>query len=480
MDLADSAAAAIRHVIGLGHRRLALLTAPLPFGCPWARAISSAARGLHVHIDTRQMGDGDVSSFECAYIAARELLAHGARYTTLFTWDDAAAMGVLRALRESDFAVPGDVSVVGFGDHIGAAAYTPRLTTVRIPSQEAGERAAQMIVRRIEDGSTGARSRAAPIDAVFDARETTGIAREPQGRTPRRGKVAGFFASRCTAPPWRSIRLDDSQPDPELAPALGREASSSSGCRKLARGRAVAGLALASEPVAELLARTLSSQRLRHAYRPRRANGAHSDSRRHACRRDPRSSRRAQPAPFLDDAGARATHAVTVRWVAHRLIEIGAWRTLQNARVSARSMWRSAAATVTCSTCQRGSECERASSTEGWGAREGGRRQRAEVFVLLSGVVSYRAPLFAAATLISVNLDVFSWEQTSFFVPARLLHKIGSPSGIPAFGSTTERRRAPQDSSVNAGENMDTNTLLIIVVAVLLLGGGGFFFRRRA
>jgi DNA-binding LacI/PurR family transcriptional regulator len=78
--------------------------------------------------------------------------------------------------------VPGDVSVVGFGDHMGAAAYTPRLTTVRIPSQEAGERAARMIVGRIEDGSTGERDRAAPIEAVFNARETTGVAREPQGR----------------------------------------------------------------------------------------------------------------------------------------------------------------------------------------------------------------------------------------------------------------------------------------------------------
>jgi LPXTG-motif cell wall-anchored protein len=63
---------------------------------------------------------------------------------------------------------------------------------------------------------------------------------------------------------------------------------------------------------------------------------------------------------------------------------------------------------------------------------------------------------------------------------ARLPHKIGSPSGIPAFGSTTARRRAPQHSSANVGENMDTNTLLIIVVALLLLGGGGFFYRSRA
>jgi LacI family transcriptional regulator len=183
MDLADAAAAALRHVIDLGHRRLALLTAAVPFGCPWSRALSRAARGLLVHIETRQMRGGNVSSFECAYIAARDLLVHGARYTTLFTSDDGAAMGVLRALRESDLAVPGDVSVVGFGDHLGAAAYTPSLTTVRIPLQQAGERAAQMIVGRIEDGTEGPQDRSTPIDAVFDARETTGVAREPASHT---------------------------------------------------------------------------------------------------------------------------------------------------------------------------------------------------------------------------------------------------------------------------------------------------------
>jgi DNA-binding LacI/PurR family transcriptional regulator len=178
MDLADAAAAAIRHVIELGHRRIALLTPPGPFGCPWSRALIRAAGGLLVHVDTRVIGGGNVSSFECAYIAARNLLVHGARYTTLFTSDDGAAMGVVRALRESDLAVPGDVSVVGFGDHAGAAAYMPRLTTVRIPLHQAGERAAQMIVGQIEHRTELLQDRATPLDAVFDARETTGLPRE--------------------------------------------------------------------------------------------------------------------------------------------------------------------------------------------------------------------------------------------------------------------------------------------------------------
>ena len=119
VDLASSADAAIRHVVELGHRRLVLLTATRRFGYPWERALRNAARRMGVSIDSRWTGGGDASSFERAYLATRDLISDDPRYTTVFTADDGAAMGVLRALRESDLAVPSDVSVVGFGDYLG-------------------------------------------------------------------------------------------------------------------------------------------------------------------------------------------------------------------------------------------------------------------------------------------------------------------------------------------------------------------------
>jgi DNA-binding LacI/PurR family transcriptional regulator len=66
--------------------------------------------------------------------------------------------------------------VVGFGDHVAAAVYTPGLTTVRVPSQQAGERAAQLIVRRIEHGPAHLKDRFSSLNAVFIVGETTGIA----------------------------------------------------------------------------------------------------------------------------------------------------------------------------------------------------------------------------------------------------------------------------------------------------------------
>ena len=55
-----------------------------------------------------------MSAFDRGYLAARDLIAsRTSHYTALFASDDDSAMGIIRALREHDLAVPRDVSVVG-------------------------------------------------------------------------------------------------------------------------------------------------------------------------------------------------------------------------------------------------------------------------------------------------------------------------------------------------------------------------------
>ena len=72
-----------------------------------------------------------------------------ARFTAVFCFNDIAAIGALRALKEAGLSVPGDVSVVGFDDILSAAYATPSLTTVRQPLQEMGKRGAQVLLERI-------------------------------------------------------------------------------------------------------------------------------------------------------------------------------------------------------------------------------------------------------------------------------------------------------------------------------------------
>jgi alanine racemase len=67
---------------------------------------------------------------------------------------DVLAVGVLQAAAERGFAVPGELSVVGFDDSPAAALATPPLTTVAQPHEEKGRVAAEWLIDAIERGGS--------------------------------------------------------------------------------------------------------------------------------------------------------------------------------------------------------------------------------------------------------------------------------------------------------------------------------------
>ncbi len=71
-------------------------------------------------------------------------------FTAILTTDDRIASGVLKAARESDIAVPDDLSIIGFGDMSHAAYLSPPLTTVRIPAAQMGELGAEILANNIK------------------------------------------------------------------------------------------------------------------------------------------------------------------------------------------------------------------------------------------------------------------------------------------------------------------------------------------
>jgi len=57
------------------------------------------------------------------------------------------ALGVLRACAEKGFALPGQISVIGYDDTADSAWYTPPLTTIRQAFKEAGERSVDWLLQ---------------------------------------------------------------------------------------------------------------------------------------------------------------------------------------------------------------------------------------------------------------------------------------------------------------------------------------------
>jgi LacI family transcriptional regulator len=80
--------------------------------------------------------------------------------TAVACYNDLVALGVLRALEELGLRVPDEISVIGFDD-LAFLHYTPwPLSTVRVPKETMGERAAEILIKHIEAGKP------APIEKV--------------------------------------------------------------------------------------------------------------------------------------------------------------------------------------------------------------------------------------------------------------------------------------------------------------------------
>ncbi|MGW6443057.1 LacI family DNA-binding transcriptional regulator [Lentzea sp. NPDC055074] len=112
---------------------------------------------------------------EQGYEATGELLRRH-RPEALVCLDDRLAFGAYQALAEAGLSVPGDVSVLGFGDHPVASWMRPRLTTIAQPHHALGARAVEVLLEIVERRGRGARP-AAVHRVPMPVREGGSVAR---------------------------------------------------------------------------------------------------------------------------------------------------------------------------------------------------------------------------------------------------------------------------------------------------------------
>jgi LacI family transcriptional regulator len=163
---------ATRHLIDLGHRRIAMIgdKPPDPFRfhssrdrtVGYERAL--AAFGLepqraYVRLGTQTRG--------VARSVADELLRMADPPTAIFAASDLQALGVLESARGLGLRVPEDLSVVGFDD-VEVAAYAG-LTSVRQPLVQSGRRGAQLLLQALAGEELAARSETLPLELVVRA-----------------------------------------------------------------------------------------------------------------------------------------------------------------------------------------------------------------------------------------------------------------------------------------------------------------------
>ncbi len=144
-DNEAGAHAVTSHLLGAGHRRIALLGYQ-PGNTTGEARLAGYLRALADHGVPRDetLLHGVGFGRNHGYRAMRELLAAAdgkPDFTAVFAGDDRAAAAAVVALREYGLDVPRDMSVVGYNDDPVAADITPGLTTVHIPAEEMGRTA---------------------------------------------------------------------------------------------------------------------------------------------------------------------------------------------------------------------------------------------------------------------------------------------------------------------------------------------------
>ncbi|WP_258725569.1 LacI family DNA-binding transcriptional regulator [Cellulomonas sp. NS3] len=164
--------AATRHLLELGHRRIAMITGPEDMMCSLARldgyrsAMSNAGHGVDPTLV--RFGDFHVQG---GHDIATELLALPAdrRPTAIFAGSDLQALGVLEAARRLGLRVPEDLSVVGYDDVAVARWSSPALTTVHQPLRHMAQEAARLVLRAREGASVSTRMDLATSLVVRDS-----------------------------------------------------------------------------------------------------------------------------------------------------------------------------------------------------------------------------------------------------------------------------------------------------------------------
>ncbi|HEY9334268.1 MAG TPA: substrate-binding domain-containing protein, partial [Kribbella sp.] len=165
----------VAHLVALGHRRIAWVGGP-------ATSWSTQHRGFGLRnaVEALRAELAPVGNFAPTYeggmAAADQVVATGA--TAVVAYNDLVAIGLLARLHSRGISVPGDLSVVGVDDIAMSRMARPALTTVRLPKQEAGRIAVELLLALLDDpdAAQGRRLKHGELHGELIVRDSTGPA----------------------------------------------------------------------------------------------------------------------------------------------------------------------------------------------------------------------------------------------------------------------------------------------------------------
>jgi DNA-binding LacI/PurR family transcriptional regulator len=180
IDYSAGIEAAMGHLIGLGHKKIAFISGPMRLSSARMRykAFMESTAREHLDANPKLIQEGN-HRVDGGHDAMKRILESGAKPTAVLASNDLTAIGAMGAISEAGLRVPQDISVIGYDD-IQLSAFTmPPLTTVSLPRAEIANAAFRALLgaRDAEPGK--------PVPGEEHLVRPTFVLRKSTGPVPR-------------------------------------------------------------------------------------------------------------------------------------------------------------------------------------------------------------------------------------------------------------------------------------------------------
>ena len=144
---------AIEYLISRGHKNIGVLGGEMMYSNPAKARYAGCLQALeeqNICFHPEKQYACSFFTMESGYKAMKELLQKTSNITAVFAMSDVTAIGAIRAIKDSGFRVPEDISVIGFdGIELGQF-MVPKLTTIQQPGVAIAERCVKILVECIQ------------------------------------------------------------------------------------------------------------------------------------------------------------------------------------------------------------------------------------------------------------------------------------------------------------------------------------------
>lgn len=153
IDNFEAARKAVKHLLGLGHKRIGLISCDNNFLSTIQREAGyrKALEEGGIAYDSSLVKRGGDYGFRSGWRVAKQFILMKDRPTAIFAISDVMAIGAMRAIKENNLKVPDDIAVMGFDDISFASMCDPLLTTISQPKYDLGCTAMELLLKHIRE-----------------------------------------------------------------------------------------------------------------------------------------------------------------------------------------------------------------------------------------------------------------------------------------------------------------------------------------